>query len=69
MKDFFSIKIRNSKLWKMPNLLNFRFPEVFFFVTILNWKDPLKYFFSVAERHRWAVGGGVGPKMRSRLYV
>jgi len=26
-------------------------------VTILNFKDPLKYFFSVAEWHRWAVVG------------
>jgi len=24
-------------------------------VTILNWKDPLKYFYSVSERHRWVV--------------
>jgi len=26
-------------------------------VTILNCEDPLKYIFSVAERHRWAVIG------------
>jgi len=31
----------------MPKLFDFRFPQgdIFSIVTILNWKDPLKYFF------------------------
>jgi len=43
----------------MPNLLNFKFREgrYFLVVTILQLKDPLKYFFYVSERHRWAVVG------------
>jgi len=38
----------------MPKVLYFRFPErrYFYIVTDMNWKDPLKYFFSVSERHR-----------------
>jgi len=27
IKKIFSIELRNFKLWKMPKLLNFRFPE------------------------------------------
>jgi len=38
MEGFFSIKIRNFKIWEMPKLLNLRFPEkdIFLNVTILN---------------------------------
>ena len=45
----FSIEIRNMKLWKMPKLLNFTFPEgwFFFIVTMLNWKDPPNSIFGV----------------------
>ena len=27
IRRFFTIEIRNIKLWQMPKLLNFRFPE------------------------------------------
>jgi len=30
--------------------------DIFLIVTILNWKDPLKYTF-FPKRHRWAVVG------------
>jgi len=40
-------------------IIFFRFPEGYFFriLKILNEIDPVKYFFSVSERYRWAVVG------------
>jgi len=49
----FSIEICSFKLWEMPYLFNLRFSEgdVFFFLseTLMNWKDPLKYFLLFAN--------------------
>jgi len=43
----------------MPKLLNFRFPERWYFFNFDNaeLKRSSKTFFSVSERHRWAVVG------------
>jgi len=43
----------------IPKLLNFRFPEELCFLNCDNakLKISLKIFFSVSERHRWAVVG------------
>ena len=48
IRRIFAINLRNSNLWIMPKLLNFRFPEGRFFkkiVRIPDCKDPQKYFF------------------------
>jgi len=53
-------EIRNLKLWKMPKflILGFQKGDIFLIVTMLNSKDPIKYFFLFPnERHRWAVVG------------
>jgi len=55
----FFTKIRNFKPFKMPKSKNLRFLEGWYF---FNWdntelKRSSKIFFSVAERHRWAVKG------------
>jgi len=57
-KDFFSIKIRNFKLWKCLNyyISGFQRGDIFWIVTLLNWK-AFVFFFPVSERHRWAVVG------------
>jgi len=57
-KDFPN-KLRNFKLWKMPKLLNFRFPEGLYFLICDNTelKKSSKIIFSVSKRHRWAVVG------------
>jgi len=55
----FPTKTRNYKLWKMPKLLNFRFPVGrYFFHCKKNWmKKSSKIFYSVSERHRRALVG------------
>ena len=57
IRGTFPIKLRNFKLWKMPKLSNFGFPEGGY---ILNSDNNtklkrFKHFFSVSKRHRWAV--------------
>ena len=55
----FSLEIRNFKLWKIAKLLDFRFPEGWYFLKRDNTelKRSYKILFSVSERHRWAVMG------------
>ena len=55
----FSTKIRSFKFWKMPKLLNLRFPEGWYFLNCENteMKRSSTINVSVYERHRWAVGG------------
>jgi len=55
----FPIILRNFERWKMPKLLNFRFPEECYFFKFDNTelKRFSNIFFSVSERHRWAVVG------------
>ena len=57
IRGIFPIKLRNFKLWKMTKLLNFRFPEGWYFSNFGNTeqKRSSKIFFSVSERHRWAI--------------
>jgi len=52
----FPIQIQNFKLWKMPKLFKFRFPEGWYFFDCDNTelKRSSKINFSVSERHRWA---------------
>jgi len=52
-----SIKILNFKLREMSKLLNLRLPEGRYFLKCDNTelKRPSKIFFSVSDRHRWAV--------------
>jgi len=59
IEKMFSIKIRNFKLWKMPKLFNFRFPEGRYFLNCDNTelKRSSKMNFSIAERHRWVEAG------------
>jgi len=62
IERIFSIEVRNSKLWKMPKQLNFRFPGFFLiiFLFFYFYNTELKRSltnFSVSERHRWAVVG------------
>ena len=55
----FPIKLRNYKLWKMPKLSNFMFPEGWYFLKCdyTERKRSSEMKFSVSERHRWAVVG------------
>jgi len=62
LRDFrriFTIKVRSFKLWKRPKLSNFRFPEGWYFLNCdsTELKRSCTIFFSVSERHRWAVVG------------
>jgi len=59
MEGFFPAEIRYFELWRMPELLNFSFPEGSYFLNCDNTKLKIfsKNFFSVSERHRWAVVG------------
>jgi len=41
----------------MAKLLNFRFPEGYFFLFWQYWTEKILYFFSVSEWLRWAVEG------------
>jgi len=55
----FSTKARNLKLWKMAKLLNYGFQEGWYFLNYNSneLKRSSKIFFSVSERHRWALVG------------
>jgi len=57
LEGTFPIKKRNFKLKKMPKSINFRFPEVWYFLNCDNTelKRSSTIFFSVYERHHWAV--------------
>ena len=51
MRGIFFIKIRNFKLWETPKLLNFRFPEGWYFFNCDNTEmKKSSKIFSVAER-------------------
>jgi len=66
----FLIKIRNFKLWEMPKLSNFRFPEAYFFnCDNTELKRSSKTNFSVCERHRWAVEGEILQIFNSKLVM
>jgi len=53
----FSFTVRNFKLWKMPQLLNFGFPEGWYFFKCDNTKlkTSSKINVSGSQRHHWAV--------------
>ena len=59
------IKLRNFNIWKMPKVLNFRFPEGWYFLNGDNTqlKRSSKTIFSVSERYLWAVVGYVGHRL------
>ena len=59
IKRIFSTKIRNFKLFKMPKLPNFTFPEGCHFLNCddAELKGSSKIFFSFSERLHWAVVG------------
>jgi len=58
-EKIFPIKLRNFKLWKMPELLNSRFPEERYFLNFANTelKRSSEIKFSVSEWQCWAVMG------------
>jgi len=62
LEGFFPIKLRNFKLWKMPELLNFGFLEGRCFLNCDNTELKRSFiflfiYFFVSERQRWAVVG------------
>ena len=59
IRRIFFIKMRNYKLRKVPKLLNFSFPEGWYFLNCYNTelKRSSKIIFPVAERHRLAMLG------------
>jgi len=62
LEGFFPLKYKILSFWKMPKLLDFRFPEEWYFLKCdyTELKRSSKINFPVAEQHRWAVVGFKG---------